>query len=393
MGGILSGVTVVALEHVIAAPFATRHLADLGARVIKIERPGGGDFARGYDKRVRGLASHFVWTNRGKQSIALDLKAPEGLEILDRLVRRADVVIQNLAPGAAARLGASYEALAAKNPTVILCEISGYGEAGPYSEKKAYDLLVQSEAGLLSVTGTPEEVVKSGISIADIAAGMYAYSSILAALYDRARTGRGRRIEISMLEALAEWMGFPLYYTLDGQAPPPRSGASHATIYPYGPFQCGDGRTIMMGLQNEPEWAAFCDKVLERPELKADPRFQSPVLRATNRAALQPVIDEAFANLPAAAVVARLDAAGIGNATVNEMRDVWAHPQLAARDRWREMASPAGPLPTLRLPGSWTDEEAPVGAVPAVGEHTDLVLADLGYSREEIARLRAQRIV
>jgi itaconate CoA-transferase len=393
MGGILSGVTVVALEHVIAAPFATRHLADLGARVIKIERPGGGDFARGYDKRARGLASHFVWTNRGKQSIALDLKAPAGLEILDRLVRRADVVIQNLAPGAAARLGAGYEALAAKNPSIILCEISGYGEDGPYSDKKAYDLLVQSEAGLLSVTGTPDDVVKAGISIADIAAGMYAYSSILAALYDRARTGRGRRIEISMLEALAEWMGFPLYYTYDGEAPPPRSGAAHATIYPYGPFRCGDGRTIMMGLQNEPEWAAFCDKVLGRPDLKADPRFQSPVLRATNRAALQPVIDEAFAKLTAAAVVERLDAAGIGNATVNEMRDVWAHPQLAARDRWREMASPAGLLRTLRLPGSWTDEEAPVGAVPAVGEHTDLILADLGYAREEIAQLRAQRVV
>jgi itaconate CoA-transferase len=393
MGGILSGVTVVALEHVIAAPFATRHLADLGARVIKVERPGGGDFARGYDQRVRGLASHFVWTNRGKQSIALDLKAPEGLEVLDRLVRRADVVIQNLAPGAAARLGCGYDALAAKNPAVILCEISGYGEAGPYSDKKAYDLLVQSEAGLLSVTGTPEEVVKAGISIADIAAGMYAYSSILAALYDRARTGRGRRIEISMLEALAEWMGFPLYYAHDGQPPPPRSGAAHATIFPYGPFKCGDGRTIMMGLQNEPEWHAFCDKVLERPALKADARFQSPVLRATNRAALAPVIDEVFSKRPAEAVVALLDAAGIGNATVNEMRDVWAHPQLAARDRWREMASPAGTLPTLRLPGSWTDEEAPIGAVPAVGEHTDLVLADLGYAREEIAALRGSGVI
>jgi itaconate CoA-transferase len=392
MGGILSGVTVVALEHVIAAPFATRHLADLGARVIKIERPGGGDFARGYDRRVRGLASHFVWTNRGKQSIALDLKAPAGLEVLDRLVQRADVMIQNLAPGAAARLGASYEAVAAKNPSIIVCEISGYGEAGPYSDKKAYDLLVQSEAGLLSVTGTPDDVVKAGISIADIAAGMYAYSSILAALYDRARTGRGRRIEISMLEALAEWMGFPLYYTHDGQDPPPRSGASHATIYPYGPFKCGDGRTIMIGLQNEPEWRAFCDKVLERPELKSDSRFQSPVLRATNRAALAPVIDEAFSRMPAAKVVELLDAAGIGNATVNEMRDVWGHPQLAARDRWREMLSPVGPLPTLRLPGSWTDEEAPVGAVPAVGEHTDLVLAELGYSSDEIADLRRRGI-
>jgi itaconate CoA-transferase len=393
MGAVLAGVTVVALEHVIAAPFATRQLADLGARVIKIERPGGGDFARGYDQRARGLASHFVWTNRGKQSVALDLKSPEGRAVLDRLVRRADVVIQNLAPGAAARLGAGYEALAAKNPSIILCEISGYGESGPYSAKKAYDLLVQSEAGLLSVTGTPEAVAKAGISIADIAAGMYAYSSILAALYDRARTGRGRRIEISMLEALAEWMGFPLYYTLDGQAPPPRSGASHATIFPYGPFRCGDGRTVMMGLQNEPEWGAFCDKVLEQPELKADPRFQSPVLRAANRAALVPVIDRVFSRLPAAAVVALLDAAGIGNATVNEMRDLWAHPQLAARDRWREMASPAGPLPTLRLPGSWTDEEAPVGAVPAVGEHTDLVLGDLGYSRDEIAALRARGVI
>jgi crotonobetainyl-CoA:carnitine CoA-transferase CaiB-like acyl-CoA transferase len=393
MGGILSDVTVVALEHVIAAPFATRQLADLGARVIKIERPGGGDFARGYDKRVRGLASHFVWTNRGKQSITLDLKSARGLEVLDRLVRSADVVIQNLAPGAAARLGAGYEGLAAKNPSIILCEISGYGESGPYSDKKAYDLLVQSEAGLLSVTGTPDEVVKAGISIADIAAGMYAYSSILAALYDRQRSGRGRRIEIAMLEALAEWMGFPLYYTLDGQAPPPRSGASHATIYPYGPFKCGDGRTVMMGLQNEPEWHAFCDKVLERPELKADARFQSPVLRATNRAALAPVIDEVFSRRSTAAVVERLDAAGIGNATVNEMRDLWAHPQLAARGRWREMPSPAGPLPTLRLPGSWTDDEAPIGAVPAVGEHTDLVLGELGYGREEIDALRQQGVI
>ena len=395
----LQGITVVALEQAVAAPFATRQLADLGARVIKVERPGVGDFARAYDQRVRGLSSHFVWTNRSKESLTLDLKQPAAAEVLRRLVRdKADVLVQNLAPGAAARLGLSYEALAPSQPRLIVCDISGYGDdpqrPGPCRDKKAYDLLIQSEAGLLSVTGTTEAPAKAGASMADIAAGMYAYSGILAALLQRQRDGRGRRVEVSMLEALGEWMGFPMYYSIDGAEPPPRSGASHATIYPYGPFATGDGRTVMLGLQNEREWTLFCEQVLQQPALSRDPRFDRNAARSEHRGALHDLITRAFASLSADEVVRRLDAAQIANARVNTMQQFWQHPQLAARQRWREVGSPAGPLPALLPPGSWDDGEGPrMDPVPALGEHTDALLRELGYDAQAIAALREARAV
>jgi itaconate CoA-transferase len=375
----LEGITVVSLEHAIAAPLATRHLADLGARVIKVERPGSGDFARAYDARVDGLASHFVWVNRSKESLALDLKQPEAQEILMKLLSEADVLVQNLAPGAAARLGLSFEALAPKNPKLIVCDISGYGEGGPYTEKKAYDLLIQSEAGFLSITGTPEEQVKSGISIADIAAGMYAYTNILSALIERGKTGRGRRIEIAMIDAMVEWMGFPMYYAYEGQEPPRRTGASHATIYPYGPFRAGDGRTVMLGVQNEREWAVFCEKLLGDAALATDERFASNARRTANRDALSTLIEQSFASITAEEVMARLDAADIANANVSTMGDIWSHPQLEARKRWTSVDTPAGPVPALQPPGMGGDHPARMGPVPALGEHTAAILRELGY--------------
>ena len=385
----LDGITVVTLEHAIAAPFCTRQLADLGARVIKVERPGVGDFARAYDERVKGLASHFVWSNRSKESLTLDVKHPEAQAILKRLiVERADVVVQNLAPGAAARLGLSYEALARDKPALIVCDISGYGSDGPYRDKKAYDLLIQSESGFLSVTGTPDEPTKAGCSIADIAAGMYAYANILAALIERAKTGRGRRIDVSMLESMVEWMSYPLYYAYDGATPPPRAGAAHATIYPYGPFPTGDGRTVMLGLQNEREWVTFCGEVLGQPALATDPRFASNSRRTESREELRAIIVAAFARLTAEDVVARLDAAQIANARMNDMHEVWRHPQLAARHRWTEVATAAGPIPALLPPGQ-PDAPAPrMDPVPALGEHTDAILRELGLDDAAIARLR-----
>src|SRR6476469_3477573 len=317
----LAGTTIVTLEHAIAAPFATRQLADLGARVIKVERPGVGDFDRGYDERVNGLASHFVWTNRSKESLTLDVKHPEARTILKRLItEQADVVVQNLAPGAAARLGLSYEALSAEKLEIIVCDISGYGADGPYRDKKAYDLLIQSEAGFLSVTGTEDEPSTAGPSIADSAAGMYAYSSILAALLQRERTCHGQHLDISMLESLVEWMNYPLYYAFEGAPPPARTGASHATIYPYGPFPAGDGKVVMLGLQNEREWAAFCDKVLLQPALAKEERFTSNSKRSAARTELRKLIVDAFAALTAEQVVARLDDAQIANARVNSMQ-------------------------------------------------------------------------
>jgi crotonobetainyl-CoA:carnitine CoA-transferase CaiB-like acyl-CoA transferase len=388
---------VVSLEHAIAAPFATRQLADLGARVIKIERPGAGDFARGYDERVRGMASHFVWTNRSKESLTLDVKHPKAQAILKRLiVEKADVVVQNLAPGAAARLGLAYETLAETKPAIIVCDISGYGKDGPYRDKKAYDLLIQSEAGFLSVTGTDADPVKAGCSIADIAAGMYAYSNILAALLHRQQTGHGAHLDISMLESLVEWMSYPLYYAFAGAAPPPRSGASHATIYPYGPFPAGDGRTVMLGVQNEREWTVFCEKVLQQPELAADPRYTSNSKRSAARDELRRMIIEVFGQLSAAEVVQRLDDAQIANARVNDMHDVWDHPQLRARKRWRDVESPAGSIPALLPPGSsQVADEAParMDPVPALGAHTDAILVELGCSGPEIAELRAAHAV
>jgi itaconate CoA-transferase len=389
----LSGITVVTLEHAIAAPLATRHLADFGARVIKVERPGTGDFARGYDERVRGLASHFVWTNRSKESLTLDVKHPESLAILKRLIlERADVLVQNLAPGAAARLGLSHESLSAAKPSLIVCDISGYGGDGPYRDKKAYDLLIQSEAGFVSVTGTRDEPAKAGISVADIAAGMYAYSNILVALLEARKTGRGRHIEVSMLESLVEWMSYALYYAFDGAAPPERTGASHATIYPYGPFPAGDGKTVMLGIQNEREWSAFCEKVLGRPELADDPRFSSVSRRAAGRDILQPILLEAFSRLSGEELVRRLDAAQIANARVNDMREVWEHPQLRSRARWVEVDTPAGRI-TAPVPPGVSAREARMGPVPALGEHTDAILNELGLTPENIAGLRAAKAI
>ncbi|MDN5843122.1 MAG: CoA transferase [Alcaligenaceae bacterium] len=374
----LEGITVIALEHAIAAPFCTRQLADLGARVIKIERPGSGDFARGYDQRANGLSSHFVWVNRSKESLALDLKADASAEVLERLLEKADVLVQNLAPGAAARLGLSWEALHERFPRLIVCDISGYGNNGPYRDRKAYDLLIQSESGFLSVSGTPDELAKAGCSIADIAAGMYAYSNILAALIERGKTGHGRHVEISMLEAMVEWMSYPLYYSYNGATPPSRHGASHSTIYPYGPMTAGDGKTVMLGLQNEREWRTFCEHVLQQPELADDPRFDSNFKRSAARTELHALIVQAFASLTAEEVIQRLDAAGIANAHVNDMGEVWQHPQLQARKRWVTVSSPAGDLPALLPPGINSPADARMGAIPALGEHTQAILAELG---------------
>ncbi len=382
----LEGITVVTLEHAIAAPFCTRQLADQGARVIKIERPGVGDFARGYDERVQGLASHFVWTNRSKESLTLDLKAAVADEVLHRLLADADVLVQNLAPGAAARMGLGFEALKERYPRLIVCDISGYGEDGPYRDKKAYDLLIQSESGFLSITGSGDEMAKAGCSIADIAAGMYAYTGILNALIERGRTGRGKHLDVSMLEAMGEWMGYPMYYAFDGAPPPPRAGAAHATIYPYGPFATGDGKTVMLGLQNDREWQVFCQKVLGDAALAADERFNTTARRSAARTALKALIEQAFASLSAEQVLGRLDDAGIANAQVNTMADLWAHPQLQARQRWAQVATPAGPVPALLPPGCTS---ARMDAVPALGQHTDSVLQGLGYSAEAIAALRA----
>ena len=390
----LDGITVVSLEHAIAAPFCTRQLADLGARVIKVERPGVGDFARAYDSRVRGQASHFVWTNRSKESLTLDVKHMEAQKILMRLiVEEADVVVQNLAPGAAARLGLSYEALSKIKPGIIVCDISGYGNDGPYRDKKAYDLLIQSEAGLVSVTGTPDTPSKTGTSMADIAAGMYAYTNILAALMHRQQTGEGQHIDLSMLESLSEWMGYPLYYAFEGAAQPPRTGASHATIYPYGPFAAGDGKTVMLGLQNEREWKVFCDVVLIQPALTLDERFASNAKRSASRESLSALIVEAFSSLTAEQVAARLDQAGIANAQVNTMAELWAHPQLKARNRWCDVDTPAGPIPALLPPGSWQHGAPRMDAVPALGQHTDAILEHFGYSAERIAELRQDGVI
>ena len=384
----LDGITVVSLEHAVAAPFCTRQLADLGARVIKVERPGSGDFARGYDQRVQGQSSHFTWINRSKESLALDVKQPQAKQALLELLKTADVLVQNLAPGAAARMGLSYEALKALNPKLIVCDISGYGADGPYRDKKAYDLLIQSEAGFLSVTGTPESPSKSGISVADIAAGMYAYTNILSALLLRGKTGEGSHIDVSMLEAMGEWMGYPLYYAYDGATPPPRTGASHASIYPYGPFQAGDGGTVMLGLQNEREWKAFCDAVLLRPEVATDARFHNNALRNANRAELQALILQEFSALTAAQVVERLETAGIANARVNDMAGLWAHPQLQARQRWRTVGTPAGEVPALLPPGVNSAFDYRMDPIPAVGQHNAAILAELGWSDEQVAALQ-----
>ena len=384
----LEGVTVVALEQVIAGPFATRQLAELGARVIKIERPGGGDSARAYDTTVKGLASHFVWVNRSKESLTLDVKHRHAKEILERLLEKADVFLHNLAPGAVERLGLGAAELRKKHPSLIWCGISGYGPTGPYASKKAYDLLIQSEAGFLSVTGTPDDPAKAGASIADIAAGMYAFTSILAALVRRGRSGEGATIDVTMLEALGEWMGFPALFTAYGGSAPPRSGAHHATIVPYGPFKAGDGEAVFLAVQNEREFAAFCERVLQNKELKSDARFSSSPARFRNREAMHAEIDKVFRELKTAEIVARLDAADIANARLNDMAQFWRHPQLAARGRWAKVGSPAGELDLLKPPFNLSEFEPRLDPVPALGEHTRAILAELGYAGREIETLR-----
>jgi crotonobetainyl-CoA:carnitine CoA-transferase CaiB-like acyl-CoA transferase len=375
----LEGITVVSLEQAVAAPFATRQLADMGARVIKVERPGAGDFARSYDAVVQGLSSHFVWINRSKESIALNLKQESARDVLNSLLEDADVFVQNLAPGATGRLGFGTEALRERHPRLIVCDVSGYGASGPYRDKKAYDLLVQCEAAVVSVTGTQETPSKAGIAVADIAAGMYAYSGILAALFRRERTGKGAAIEVSLFEALAEWMGFPAYYAMYGEKEPPRSGASHASIAPYGPFACAGGEVVFLGIQNEREWEKFCEVVLERPELEGEERFSSNSDRLANRDALDEEIGRIFGHLTAEEVIEKLEEAGIANARLRSVREFLDHPQLRARDRWCEVESPAGPLHALLPPGLPADAEPVMAPIPEVGEHTAVILSELGY--------------
>jgi itaconate CoA-transferase len=381
----LEGITVVAVEQAVAAPFATRQLADLGARVIKIERPGSGDFCRGYDTTVRGMASHFVWLNRTKQSLTLDLKQPEAPSVLDRLLDRADVFVQNLAPGATTRLGFGTDVLRSRYPRLIVCNVTGYGSSGPYAEKKAYDLIIQSEVGMLSVTGTEATPCKVGVSIADISAGMYAYSGILTGLLMRKDTGQGTVVDVSLFDSLAEWMGYAAYYTAYGGAQPARTGASHATIAPYGPYRTSDG-SIVMAVHSDHEWVRFCTEVLQRPEIAADERFLTHSLRARHRHALDAAIESALARLDSAEVLRRLEAAEIANARVNTVDEFLHHPQLAARDSWREVDSPVGPIKALRPPAQLEDVEPAMAAIPTVGQHTEEVLAELGFDRETIAR-------
>ncbi|ATW47756.1 CaiB/BaiF CoA transferase family protein [Streptomyces peucetius] len=390
----LDGITVVAVEQAVSAPFATRQLADLGARVIKVERPDGGDFARGYDTAAHGLASHFVWCNRGKESIAVDLKDPRGLDIVHRLVSDADVFVQNLAQGAAARLGLDAATLCSRHPRLVAVDISGYGSAGPYAHKRAYDMLVQCEAGLVSVTGTPEQPVKAGIPAADIAAAMYAFSGVLAALLRRGATGRGGPVEISMLESLAEWMGHPLHHGMHGGEPPARTGLAHAVIAPYDAYATADGGQVLLSVQNDREWRRLAEQVLNRPELALDPAFATNTARTANRERTDAAVAKALAGLDTEEAVARLDAAGIACARLNSMTDLAAHPQLEARDRWREVGSPVGALramlPPITLPGG---EPARMGAVPGLGEHTDALLRALGMTDEAAAVLRRDGVV
>jgi len=389
----LEGITIISIEQAVAAPFATRQLADLGARVVKIERPDVGDFARDYDETVQGMASHFVWLNRSKESLTLDLKHPESRQIVHQLLADADVFIQNLAPGATERLGLGPEELTKRYPRLIVCGVSGYGSSGPYRDKKAYDLLVQCETGLVSVTGMPETPSKVGISIADISAGMYAFTGILTALYQRERTGQGTVLEVSLFEALGEWMGYAAYFAAYGGTPPSRTGASHATIAPYGPFRAGDGKQVNLGLQNEREWARFCTMVLKQPEMATDPRFDSNARRVANREALHASIDAVFSQLTIEQVVARLDRAQIANARMNSMQEFWDHPQLQARERWREVDSPVGPLKALLPPVTMRDVEPRMDPIPALGEQTEQILRFLGYQDEQICRLRAERVI
>jgi itaconate CoA-transferase len=384
----MEGMRVIALEHAVAAPLCTRHLADLGADVIKIERPGDGDFARAYDNYVNGVCSHFIWLNRGKRSVALDIKNPDARAALDTLIAGADVLIQNLAPGATARLGLSHEALKAANPKLIVCDISGYGESGPFLQKKAYDLLIQAESGLISVTGSEDEPSRVGISIADIATGMYALTAILSALLRRSRTGEGANVKVAMIDALGEWMTYPMLRHAYAGSRPPRVPTNHPSVAPYGSHRTSDGQVIF-GLQNEREWAVFCTKVLGRPDIQTDPRFATAHARRDNRLALTAEIEAFFGTMTTLQVVTLLDGAGIANGRLNEPKDVWDHVQFTARDKWREINTEGGPVRALLPPFEFTDQEAVMGDVPSVGQHTNEVLAEIGFSPDRIAAMRA----
>ncbi|MFD5393687.1 CaiB/BaiF CoA transferase family protein [Streptomyces sp. NPDC127097] len=389
----LSGITVVSVEQAVAAPYATRQLADLGARVIKVERPGDGDFARRYDTTVQGQSSYFVWLNRSKESLTLDLKSARGREILEQLLAGADVFVQNLAPGAAGRLGLDAAALVARHPVLIPCTVSGYGTTGPWADRKAYDLLIQCQTGLVSLTGTAGESARAGVSVADIAAGMYAYSGILTSLYTRAVSGVARAVEVSLFEALAEWMQQPAYYTRFGGTQPPRLGTQHATIAPYGAYPAADGQEVLFSVQNEREWAALCEQFLERPDLVDDPRFATGPDRVTHRDALNEIVAERFRRSDSQEVTKLLDAAGIANAGVNSVAQFLDHPVLRERDRWREVPIPGGSVPALLPPVDLAGTDPRMDAVPAVGAHTEAILAELGHDAEGIARLRADHVV
>ena len=385
----LQDITVIALEQAVAVPFATRQLADLGARVIKIERPEVGDFARAYDKTVNGESSHFVWLNRGKESLTLDVKHEEADKIFHKLLSKADVFIQNLAPGASDRLGLSAAELTQKYPRLIVCDLSGYGRDGPYGDKKAYDLLVQCETGVVSVTGTKDQPAKTGISVADIAGGMYAFSGILTALYQRERTGKGTSFEVTLFEALGEWMSYPAYYAAYSGKAPPRSGAAHAVIFPYGPFDCGDGKTVFFGIQNEREWNKFCRVVLQQPDLGSDPRFTPNPKRIQNQAELEPIINKVLQSLTSAQALERLDEAQIANARLNSPQEFWNHPQHAARNRKRTVNTPSGPIEALLPPIQLAGMEARMGEIPGLGAQSHDILAELGYDETAIEKMRS----
>ena len=384
----LSGITVLALEQAVAGPLCTRHLGDLGARVIKIERPGGGDFARTYDTTVHGLSSYFVWLNRGKESVTLDLKHPDAEEILRMLVARSDVIVQNLAPGAVDRLGVGPGQVLAEHPDKIYCSISGYGSGGPYELRKAFDLLLQGETGVIATTGTGDDLAKVGISVGDIGAGVYGAMAVLAALYERAQTGNGRHVQSSLFDALSEWMGYPLYYTMHGGTPPARAGVRHATVVPYGAYRCGDGDQVLLAVQTDAQWQSFCGDVCDHPEWIDDPRFNTVPNRRTNRDALESAIESALSAYTRAEVTRRLETADIPYGDLNSIEQFSHHPQLEVRDRWQAIATPGGPMQALRPPFGFDDVELPMGDVPAVGQHTGSVLAELGIDAGSIERLR-----
>jgi formyl-CoA transferase len=389
----LTGIRVLALEQAVAGPLCTRHLADLGAEVIKIERPGGGDFARTYDTAVNGVSSYFVWLNRGKQSLTLDLKQPEAIEILRTRISQSDVLVQNLGPGAIDRLGFPPAELRTTYPRLIVCSISGYGSSGPYLQRKAFDLLLQGETGVIATTGNGDDLAKLGISVADIGAGVYGAMGALAALYERQITGEGKIVETSLFDALTEFMGYPAYYTMYSGNPPARAGVRHATVVPYGAYKCGDGNLVLFSVQTQKQWVDFCTLVCEHPEWIDDPRFDTTPHRRENRDVLEPLIEESFAPYDRAEVNRRLEAADIPFGDLNTIAQFLEHPQLAARDRWRTVDSPAGPLQALLPPISLENTELVMGDIPAVGAQTDAILSAIGYTSDDIARLHGAGIV